>query len=81
MFNALQYSSVLPKAEAARLYSFETLVEKTPESSVQITKGWFALYKSAALPITGCYNGDSNFWSQKISTHAAIINSCIEVLP
>lgn len=38
-----EHQSDLPNAEAARLYSLETLVENTPESSVQRTRGCFAL--------------------------------------
>lgn len=42
-------TSDIPNAEAARLYSLERLVAKTPESSVQMTRGCFLLYRSAAL--------------------------------
>lgn len=41
----------LPNADAARPYSADRLVEKTPQSSVHKIKGWFDLYKSAASRI------------------------------
>lgn len=54
----------LLNAEAARSYSLETLVEKTPESSVQRTKGCCALYRSTANR-TMCYREDI----QKLFSH------------
>lgn len=71
----------LPNAEAARLYSFERLVENTPESSVQMTKGCFELYRSAASSNKRCYKGFQSLSVVKKNMgsnhHKIIVNACL----
>lgn len=59
----------IPNDEAARLYSLERLVEKTPESSVHNTIGCFALYKSAGInkPMNCFHSRNSNMFGTKVS--------------